>query len=418
MLNPKLSSQEQLFISFSEAKPFRHISIDDFLVPTLAQGLLEQFPSFDPERAKNEMGQIGGKATREDVRALGPAYEAADNFFSSPEFINFLSKITGIPGLIYDPEYFGGGTHENRHGQELDVHVDFNYHRSTKLHRRLNLIVYLNPEWDESWGGNIEIHSDPRNSDQNEVTQFAPLLNRCVLFETNEYSWHGFSRIQLPADKRHLSRKSFTVYYYTKSRPENEIVPPHNTFYIQRPLPKDLKVGEPLTQEGYQIIKGLIAKRDVWLKFYQDLELRLNSEILGLRHMTSELQGIVKPPVLGYTSALVGAEGYCPDGWINQAFKGSFIAHREIQRITFRIGVASELPENTILEVTIDKASPLQVTLKRGSKMEFSISVSIPAGSTFCIEISGSNYFCPKTAGLNADDRKLLCTLESIITEH
>ena len=92
MLNPKLSSQEQLFISFSEAKPFRHISIDDFLVPTLAQGLLEQFPSFDPERAKNEMGQIGGKATREDVRALGPAYEAADNFFSSPEFINFLSK--------------------------------------------------------------------------------------------------------------------------------------------------------------------------------------------------------------------------------------------------------------------------------------------------------------------------------------
>ena len=61
-----------------------------------------------------------------------------------------------------------------------------------------------------------------------------------MLFETNEYSWHGFPRIALPEDKRHLSRKSISIYLYTKDRPEGEIAPSHGTFYVQRPLPANV----------------------------------------------------------------------------------------------------------------------------------------------------------------------------------
>jgi hypothetical protein len=87
MLNPNLPFAEQLHRQFFDAKPFKHISIDNFLAPDLAQQLLDQFPRFDPNRAKNEIGEIGGKATQEHIRALGSAYRQFDDYFSSPEFL-------------------------------------------------------------------------------------------------------------------------------------------------------------------------------------------------------------------------------------------------------------------------------------------------------------------------------------------
>jgi Rps23 Pro-64 3,4-dihydroxylase Tpa1-like proline 4-hydroxylase len=136
-----------------------------------------------------------------------------------------MSDLTGIPDLLPDVNMFGGGTHENRHGQQLDAHVDFNYDPKTKLHRRLNLLVYLNKEWDESWGGSIELHSNPRKPDENTIASFTPDFNRAVIFETNEYSWHGFPRINLPADKRHLSRKAFPYIFTARAGPSTRSSP-------------------------------------------------------------------------------------------------------------------------------------------------------------------------------------------------
>ena len=74
-----------------------------------------------------------------------------------------MCEFTGIPDLIADATLFGGGTHENLDGQGLNVHVDFNIDERRMLHRRMNLLIYLNKEWDASWGGSIELHSDPFN---------------------------------------------------------------------------------------------------------------------------------------------------------------------------------------------------------------------------------------------------------------
>jgi Rps23 Pro-64 3,4-dihydroxylase Tpa1-like proline 4-hydroxylase len=216
--------------AFDHADHFKHVMIENFLEPSFAEQLLTDFPSFNPRLARNEYGDIGGKAVNTQIREISPVYQRLYAVISSKPFLEFMSRLSGIPDLLIDPKMFGGGTHDNRHGQELDPHVDFNYDESEQLHRRLNLIVYLNKEWETEWGGALEIHSNPRRPQENQIESFDPLFNRAVMFETNEYSWHGFPKIDLPADKRHLSRKSLSIYLYTKDRPAEEIAPMHATF--------------------------------------------------------------------------------------------------------------------------------------------------------------------------------------------
>ena len=263
---------------YQSAKPFRHVCLESFLEAPLAERLLTEFPPFDAAHALSEAGKVGGKAVHTDLASLGPTYKALFDYLGSRDFLDAMSAMLGIPDLLFDPAMYGGGTHENLDGQELDPHIDFNYDPVRRLHRRLNLLIYLNKEWDLSWGGGIELHSDPRDWERNRVTAFNCEFNRCVIFETNEHSWHGFPRIQLPADKRQLSRKCISIYLYSKQRPKEEIAPPHGTFYVQRPLPARIAAGHTLSQGDVDEIKRLLIFRDGWISIYQQRELELGRE--------------------------------------------------------------------------------------------------------------------------------------------
>lgn len=246
---------------FDQAQPFRHWIADDFFAADFAQRLLAEFPAFERGNALNEDGKLGGKSVVEQVRALGPAFAELDDLVQSPPFLAWLSQASGIAALRYDPHYFGGGTHENRHGQDLDPHVDFNRHPVDGSHRRLNLIIYLNPEWREEWGGALELHSDPR-SDQDRIETVLPAFNRAVLFETTEWSWHGFRRIDLPEAQRHLSRRSIALYFYTAERPAEELASPHSTIYVDRPLPPRFAPGRTLDDADVAELRALVQRRD------------------------------------------------------------------------------------------------------------------------------------------------------------
>ncbi len=256
---------------FASAKPFRHVVIDNFLSPEYVARLDEEFPAFELGNARNENGDLGNKSTIEKIRALGPSFMALDDVIQSNEFLKLVGKLTSIDGLLYDPWYFGGGTHENRHGQDLDAHVDFNRHPIENWHRRLNLIVYLNHEWQDDWGGALELHSDPRSSDDH-VVRVAPDFNRCVIFETTETSWHGFPEIRLPADSRHVSRRSIALYFYSHERPQEELADTHSTIYVDRPLPQRFQPGLVLTGDDMQEIRILLARRDQHIqRLYRDI---------------------------------------------------------------------------------------------------------------------------------------------------
>ena len=277
-----IKNSQSILTKFTQSLPFKHVVLDNFFTVDFCQKLVDDFPQFDKKLAIDENGTIGNKAVHQHITEISENYRHLDSLVKSPGFIELIEKCTGIKGLIYDPLYFGGGTHENLEGQDLDPHVDFTHHPKTGYHRRLNLIVYLNHEWEKDWGGNIELHKNPRlEPDQDEIISVEPLFNRAVIFETNNISWHGFPRIKLPEDRKDLSRKSFALYYYSKKCSKKTKT--HSTIYVERHLPEHIKEGKTLTQADVQEIKTLLARRDQHLQ-------RLYNYITDLTSKTSEIK--------------------------------------------------------------------------------------------------------------------------------
>ena len=144
------------------------------------------------------------------------------NFLNSKEVLNYLEELTGIPDLIADPELYGGGVHRILSGGKLSVHADYNFHPLTKLHRRVNLLLYINKDWKEEWGGDLQLW----NKDMSMcVKKILPIFNRAVIFNITSDAYHGHpGPLKSPEG---IDRLSFALYYFTKERPVEEITDPH-----------------------------------------------------------------------------------------------------------------------------------------------------------------------------------------------
>ena len=217
---------------FRAAKPFPFFAIDDFLDATFAADVVAAYPTYEQARQMGREFSGVNERLKVDVssssRFPAPVKQLSDAM-ASTEFLGALEQITGIKSLLADANLLGGGMHLTGPSGLLDVHVDFNYDERRKLHRRLNILVYLNPGWQDSWGGAIELwDKDVKNC----VQSFQPILNRCVVFETSEISFHGVSQNRCPPGQ---VRKSFAAYYYTKEAPEGWDGVAHSTVFRARP---------------------------------------------------------------------------------------------------------------------------------------------------------------------------------------
>jgi Rps23 Pro-64 3,4-dihydroxylase Tpa1-like proline 4-hydroxylase len=205
--------------------------IEDFIRPEVLEGVLEEIESNIAPDGTVMDDRFQKKWACNSTRLMGPKTRALIQFLNGQEITGFLETLTGIEGLIPDPQLAGGGLHELRNNGFLNIHADFNYHRALKLDRRINLLLYLNKDWEADYGGELQLWDTDMKAC---VASYLPLFNRCVIFNTTDNSFHGNPNpVKLPDNKR--ARRSIAFYYYTNGRPAGEVSNPHETVFKYEP---------------------------------------------------------------------------------------------------------------------------------------------------------------------------------------
>ncbi len=224
-----LNTVKNLSVDYSRAAPFPSIVLDNFLedetlkevVPSL-ESQVNSLPWYEEESG---WWQIKKKWIP-DPNTLPAVPRKVLNYLNSSEMLQFLEILTGIRGLIADPTNFGGGVHCTSTGGSLAIHKDFNYDKSLKLHRRINVLLFLNEDWSPDWGGDLELWNTDRTSC---IRKISPIFNRMACFSITDDAYHGFPHPITCPDSR--KRYSFATYYYTEDRPEKEISEPHTSHF-------------------------------------------------------------------------------------------------------------------------------------------------------------------------------------------
>ena len=240
-LNDKYKDLDLIANKYSEnyinANPFPHVMFDNFFNENLLNEIINEYPS--------NLDKIGYYADHpaEQKYALYDSNKFSNNtnklinFLNSGKFIKFLNKITNIEtNLIPDPYCWGGGLHELKDKGYLNIHCDFNRHPLMKLDRRINMLIFLNHNWKESYGGSLELWDKEMKKC---VQKIIPVFNRVVIFNTTDFSFHGNPEPIKSPDKK-TTRKSIALYYYSNGRPAEEVsLKDHTTTFKARPNSKD-----------------------------------------------------------------------------------------------------------------------------------------------------------------------------------
>jgi hypothetical protein len=209
--------------AYQRAEPFPHVVLDGLLPDAILDEVVREAPTAD-ERENwvrwNDANSIK-RGLREDW-AMGSTTRLLLGQFNSAAFINFLEGLTGITGLVPDPHFYGGGIHTIESGGYLRIHADFNQHPRLELLRRINVLLYLNRDWDDEWGGHLELWD--RALSKPEVV-IAPDFNRLVIFTITDTAYHGHPNpLETPPG---VARRSLALYYYSVAQ-ETE---PHSTLW-------------------------------------------------------------------------------------------------------------------------------------------------------------------------------------------
>ncbi len=235
------------------ASPFPHIVLDDFLPAELAELCIREFPARPASNIEYARKQEN-KKLQFKPEILSPSLRALFYSFNSAPFIHFLENLTGIKGLIPDPYFFGAGFHEVANGGHLNIHADFNHHNLMDLERRINVLIYLNRDWKEEYGGCFEIWNRAMTQ---RCARVVPAFNRCVVFNTSSTSFHGN-----PDPVNHPTgapRRSIALYYYTATW--DKAHKEHSTQFKVRPRSVDqFDIGGRLREIGNELAPP-IARR-------------------------------------------------------------------------------------------------------------------------------------------------------------
>lgn len=239
--------------AYKTAAPHAHVVFDDVFDPAILKNVLSEFETKKDSNWKEYDTKYEKKLQLSADESLGPNTRALINNLNSGSFLTFLEKLTGISGLLADPYLSGGGLHKIEPGGKLGIHVDFNRNDRLQVHRRINILVYLNEDWDDSYGGHFELWSDKLGT---EKVKISPIFNRMAIFNTTATSFHGHPEpLACPPDR---SRKSLALYYYTVEKDSLQSSKLHGTVFVNEKGQADEIGKKPLIRKIKDAIKSVI----------------------------------------------------------------------------------------------------------------------------------------------------------------
>ena len=257
-LNQLQQRAEEFAPLYLANKPFPHIFFDNFLPAAVADAALETFP--DPDKIdwlRHRGVDQHKKLAFDNAECLPSPLRDILFFLNSRPMLQFLETLTGIKDVFGDPYYNGGGLHQIKPGGSLEVHADYSYHPKLKVDRRINVLVYLNKDWKEEYGGHFELWN--RDLTQAEA-RILPLFNRCAIFSTTSHSYHGHpTPLTCPPDR---TRKSIATYYFTNGRPAEDETTAHAVAFVGRAGQK-----KPLSTRVKTVVRKLIPP--LFIEAYQ-----------------------------------------------------------------------------------------------------------------------------------------------------
>lgn len=212
--------------SYQQAWPFAHGVYDNLFPEELLDKVISEFEEGEKQWREFESKYEKKFQMNNDVN-MQPVTRAFIHNLNSEPFLAFLEKLTGVEGLIPDPYLQGAGLHKIPRGGKLGIHVDFNEHRKMNLYRRLNVLIYLNRDWTEEYGGHFELWNEKKNQCEKRLL---PIFNRMAIFTTTATSFHGHPvPLTCPEDR---SRISLALYYYTAVERGDQLAKSHSTQFL------------------------------------------------------------------------------------------------------------------------------------------------------------------------------------------
>jgi hypothetical protein len=196
---------------YLNAKPWPHVVLDDAWPSEMLDAVAQECAGLAEDKlVRSEVRQ---QIKEEAWSGFGPATARFLSLLQSKPTVDFVSAVTGVGGLITDPTHRFAGVHRTPRGGLTKIHRDFHRHPDTGLFHRVNLLVYLNRDWPDEYGGSLELWP----SDMSAVgRRVFPRFNTTIIWETHDETLHGLpDPVACPPDRMRLS---VAAYYYTKER--------------------------------------------------------------------------------------------------------------------------------------------------------------------------------------------------------
>ncbi len=198
------------------------MAIDGFLGDEVACALADAFPGPDHpgflRRDYREQSARLGQLQRTGFDGVDPALRHLLAELSGMAFLDFLSTLTGIEGLIPDAHFRGAGPSLTLPGGHLALHADFNRDRTRHLERKLTVLYYLSKDWEAEWGGALELWDEARSRCD---ASYLPQLDRLLVMAHGEAYWHGHPRPLACPEGRF--RATVGAYYYVATPPSGDV---------------------------------------------------------------------------------------------------------------------------------------------------------------------------------------------------